>query len=284
LLAAPGAGVAPLPVDVAFPLIHGWGGEDGRLQGALELAGIPYAGSDVLGSAVGMDKAVAKRVLAAHGIPQVPWLEFTRAAYVAEPAAALRRVESELELPVFVKPANGGSSVGITRVTAADGLAAAFDEALAHDRKVVVERGVDAREIECAVLGNDRPEASGLGEIVPSGDFYDYAAKYVDDRSELKIPAPLDSATADALRGTALAAYRALGLCGFARVDFLLERNSGGFWLNEVNSLPGFTPISVFPKLWEAAGLSYPKLVERLVELALERSADEQKRQTKLER
>lgn len=281
LLASPGAAPAALAIDVAFPLIHGWGGEDGRLQGALELAGIPYAGSDVLGSAVGMDKAVAKRVLAAHGVAQVPWLEFSRTFFRADPAVALRRVQSDLGLPVFVKPANGGSSVGITRVASADGLQAAFDDALAHDRKLVVERGVDAREIECAVLGNDRPEASGLGEIIPCGEFYDYEAKYLDDRSRLEIPADLDPTSAEKIRETAVAAYRALGLCGFARVDFLLERNSGVAWLNEVNTLPGFTPISMFPKLWAAAGLSYPKLIERLIELALERARDERSRRTR---
>lgn len=271
LLTRPGAAPEPLPVDAVFPLVHGWGGEDGRLQGALELAGVAYVGAGVLGSALGMDKAVAKRVLTAHGVPVTPWVGFSRAEWEADPAAMRRRILDRLPLPVFVKPSNGGSSVGISRVDEAGALEPAVAEALAHDGKVVVERGVDAREIECAVLGNDSPQASGLGEIVPSSEFYDYAAKYLDGASQLIIPAELDEATTERLRAAAVAAFRALDLAGFARVDFLLDRGSGEFYLNEVNTLPGFTPISMFPKLWETAGLSYPRLIERLVALALDR-------------
>jgi D-alanine-D-alanine ligase len=187
----------------------------------------------------------------------------------------------ELTLPLFVKPANGGSSVGISRVDSAERLGPAIGEALEHDGKVVVEQGIDAREIECAVLGNDEPEASGLGEVVPSREFYDYAAKYLDGTSELIIPADLDAETADRIRRASIAAFRALDLAGFARVDFLLDRGTGRHYLNEVNTLPGFTPISMFPKLWENAGMAYPRLIERLVELAVERSRAARGRRTR---
>jgi D-alanine-D-alanine ligase len=282
LRSAPGAPLEPVALDVVFPLIHGWGGEDGRIQGALELAAIPYVGADVLGSAAGMDKAMAKKVFASGGLPQLPWLECDRADYIRDPDGACARVVAELGLPVFVKPANGGSSVGISRVAEAGRLAAALDEAWEHDRKVVVEKGLDAREIECAVLGNEEPRASGLGEIVPSGEFYDYAAKYLDGSSELIIPAQLDEDTAEKIRQAALEAFRALDLKGLARIDFLLDRRDGRFFLNEVNTLPGFTPISMFPKLWEAAGLAYPRLIERLVELARERWTGERRLRTQL--
>jgi D-alanine-D-alanine ligase len=266
-----GAGPAPVALDVAFPLIHGHGGEDGRLQGALDLIGLPYVGSGVLASAAGMDKAHARTLFEARGLPVCPWRVYRRGLYAADPAAVERDVAGELGFPVFVKPSNGGSSVGVSRVDGPTGLREALGLAFAHDREAVVEQGLDAREIECAVLGNDAPEASGLGEIVPSREFYDYAAKYLDGTSQLLIPAPLDGATTEAVRTLALAAYRALGLRGLARVDFLLERSSARIWLNEVNTLPGFTPISMFPKLWEHAGIGYGRLVERLVELALER-------------
>jgi D-alanine-D-alanine ligase len=282
LRTAPGGSVEPVALDVLFPLIHGWGGEDGRIQGALELAAVPYVGADVLGSAAGMDKAMAKRVFASRGLPQLPWLEYDRGSYERDPKGARDRVVAELGLPAFVKPANGGSSVGISRVSEAGRLAAAFEEAWLHDRKVVVEQGIDAREIECAVLGNEEPQASGLGEIVPSREFYDYAAKYLDGTSELIIPAQLDLATAERIRAASLEAFRALDLKGLARVDFLLDRRDDRFFLNEVNTLPGFTPISMFPKLWETAGLAYPRLIERLVELARERWTAERRLRTRL--
>ncbi|HXV76195.1 MAG TPA: D-alanine--D-alanine ligase family protein [Candidatus Polarisedimenticolaceae bacterium] len=270
----------PLAVDVVFPLVHGWGGEDGRLQGALDLAGLPCVGAGVLGSAVGMDKAVAKSLLERHGVPVTPWILATRARFARAPAAVVDQVLAALRPPLFVKPANGGSSVGITKVERPGGLADALEFAFAHDRRVLVERGIDAREIECAVLGNDEPEASGLGEIVPSREFYDYEAKYLDDASRLIIPAELDGAQGERLRRQAVEAYRALDLAGFARVDFLVERNGDRYFLNEVNTLPGFTPISMFPKLWDAAGLPFPRLIERLVSLALERATDESTRRT----
>ena len=262
----------PLGIDVLFPLVHGWGGEDGRLQGALDLSGVAYVGSGVLGSAVGMDKALAKHVLSAHGIPVAPWVLISRDAWLGDRASASREVARKLRFPVFVKPANGGSSVGISKVAQPAALESAIEHALRHDRRVVVEQGIDAREIECAVLGNSDPEASGLGEIVPSREFYDYEAKYHDDSSRLVIPAEIDPARGEEIRALALTTYRALDLAGFARVDFLVERGTGRPYLNEVNTLPGFTPISMFPKLWEAAGLAYPRLIERLVGLALERA------------
>jgi D-alanine-D-alanine ligase len=270
-----GASLA-LELDVIFPLIHGWGGEDGRLQGALELAAIPYVGAGVLGSAAGMDKVTAKLLFEARGLPVAPWLPFSR------DARAEQRMLAELGLPLFIKPANGGSSVGITRVAAEENLSAAIDEALACDSKGLAERALDAREIECAVLGNAEPQASALGEIIPAGEFYDYEAKYVDDSSELKIPAELDEESAARARELAVEAYRALDLCGFARVDFLLERPTGELFLNEVNTLPGFTPISMFPKLWEVSGLPYPRLIERLVELARERWSENRGLRTRL--
>jgi D-alanine-D-alanine ligase len=276
-----GAAPRPLPLDVVFSVMHGWGGEDGRVQGLLELAGIPYVGAGVLGSAVGMDKRVAKQVFEAHGLPVGPWLAIDRDAWTADPRAAREAVAAATAWPVFVKPANGGSSVGISKVKSGETLDAALEEAFRHDRTAVVEQGLEVREIEVAVLGNGSPEASVPGEIVPSNEFYDYAAKYLDNASTLRIPAPLDAATAQRARALAIEAFRALDLAGLARVDFFLEQESGRLFLNEVNTLPGFTPISMYPKLWEATGLAYPLLLERLIDLALERADDERRRATR---
>jgi D-alanine-D-alanine ligase len=262
-------GPARLAIDVIFPLIHGWGGEDGRLQGALELCGVPYVGAGVLGSSAGMDKVTSKILFTAHGLPVCAWDSTSRVEIATDAEGVGRRVAEGLGFPVFVKPSNGGSSLGVRRADGAESFLRALDHAAEFDDVVLIEEAVDAREIECAVLGNDAPEASGLGEIVPSGEFYDYAAKYLDDRSELKIPAPLEPEQTRRLREMAVRAFRALGLRGFARVDFLVRREGGEAFLNEVNTLPGFTPISMFPKLWDAAGLSYPRLIERLVRLAL---------------
>jgi D-alanine-D-alanine ligase len=270
-----GGDARSLPVDAVFPIVHGQGGEDGGFQGALETAGIPYVGTGVRGSAMAMDKIVTKEVARDDGIPVVPWVGFLADDWAADPAVWTTRIAEEIGFPAFVKPANGGSSVGVTRVDAPSGLTAALDEAFACDGKVLVEKGVDGREIECAVLGNLDPEASVLGEIAPSGEFYDYAAKYVDDASELHIPAALGEDQATAIRRTAVRIYRRLELAGFARVDFLLDRGDSIAYLNEINTLPGFTSISMFPKLWEATGLPGPRLVERLIDLALERHARE---------
>jgi D-alanine-D-alanine ligase len=276
----PGQAPRPLPLDVIFSVVHGWGGEDGRIQGALDLVGIPCVGPGVLGSAVGMDKQVSKSLFQERGLPVAPWIALLREDWQRDPAAAHRRV-SDLGWPVFTKPANGGSSVGISKVRAESELDAALAAAFAHDRKVVVEKGLDVREIECAVLGNEDPEVSVCGEIVPSGEFYDYAAKYQDGTSQLFIPAKLDPDLAQRIRALAIEAFKALELAGMARVDFFLERGTGRVFLNEVNTLPGFTPISMYPKLWEASGVSYGDLLARLIDLARRRAADEGRRRTR---
>lgn len=260
-----------VPVDVIFSVVHGWGGEDGRIQGLLELAGLPCVGAGVLGSAVGMDKQVAKALFQEKGLPVGPWRALRRGEWLADRPGEARRLLDALALPVFVKPANGGSSVGITKVKTAGDLPAALDTAFALDAKVVVEAGLAVREIECAVLGNEKPEASILGEIVPSGEFYDYAAKYEDGTSGLLIPAPLPPAVTASIRTLAVDAFRALDLAGMARVDFFVEKGTDRVLLNEVNTLPGFTPISMYPKLWEATGRTYRDLLTRLIELARER-------------
>jgi D-alanine-D-alanine ligase len=255
---------------VVFPLVHGPMGEDGTVQGLLELGGVPYIGAGVLASSLCMDKAAAKDVLAQRGLPQARWLS------AREPdvdAAFTDRVESELGLPVFVKPANLGSSVGITKAHDRKELTAALAEALRYDEYVVVEEAINGREIEVAVLGNESPHASVPGEIVPSHEFYDFDDKYIDGASELLVPAPLSADAADEVRALAIAAYKALRVDGMARVDFFYDEDGRGFLVNELNTIPGFTPISMYPKLWEASGLSYPELVDELVRLAKQRHA-----------
>jgi D-alanine-D-alanine ligase len=253
--------------DLYFPVLHGTFGEDGTIQGLLELAAAPYVGAGVAASAAGMDKELMKALFAAAGLPQVPYRVLTDPA--AGPAAA-----EELGYPVFVKPANLGSSVGVSKVHDAGELPAALDLAFAYDRKVLIEKGLPVREIELSVLGNDAPEASIPGEIVPDREFYDYDSKYAgDSRTQLHIPAPLDEATVAELQALACRAFRALDAAGYARVDFFLERETGRPLLNEVNTIPGFTSISMFPKLWEASGLPYEELLDRLVGLGLERHA-----------
>lgn len=259
-------------LDVVFPIIHGRGGEDGSLQGLLELADVPYVGSGVLSSALQMDKDVAKRLLAAAGLPVTPWVTFSASALARlGPRGAAERAEAELGLPAFAKPANSGSSVGISKAETVAELASAIAFAQRYDRKVLVEAAVDAREIEVAVLGNDEPEASVCGEIRSHRSFYDYEAKYHDDSTELFIPAELEPGESEQLRAMAIAAFRALDGEGMARVDFLFDRTTRRAYVNELNSLPGFTSVSMYPKLWEATGLAYPKLLDRLIELALER-------------
>ena len=270
---APGAA----PIDVFFPVLHGTYGEDGTVQGLLEMAGLPYVGSGVLGSAIGMDKDVAKRLLRDAGLLVADyWVVHARQWALPGAAAVLQAAVAErLGWPCFVKPANAGSSVGVHKVKSAAELAPAVTDALRYDRKVLVERAVpQAREIEVAVLGNDAPEASVPGEVVPNAEFYSYQAKYVDaDGARLVIPAALTAEQTAEVRALAVSAFQALELSGMARVDFLMERSSGTLYLNEVNTIPGFTKISMYPKMWEHSGLGYRDLVSRLIELALERHA-----------
>jgi D-alanine-D-alanine ligase len=256
--------------------VHGSGGEDGSLQGFLELAGIPYVGAGVLGSALQMDKEVSKRLLDAAGIPVVPWAVVKAHELAASPKAVVERVLRAIGLPCFVKPANSGSSVGIHKAKTAEGLLDALKDAVRYDTKLLVEQAVNAREIEVAVLGNDAPEASVPGEIRPSAEWYDYEAKYVDERTELIVPARLEDEQVAEVQRLALEAFRVLEGAGLARVDFFLDRDSGRFYLNELNSLPGFTEVSMYPRLWQASGLSYPALLDRLIELALERGRTRQ--------
>jgi D-alanine-D-alanine ligase len=263
--------------DVVFPVLHGTYGEDGTIQGLLELADLPYVGAGVLGSSVGMDKDVMKRLLRDAGLPIVDYWALRSnsiESFIGDHSASL-------PYPVFVKPANLGSSVGITKVHNAGELPAALAAAAQFDRKIVVERGVDAREIEVAVLGNDNPEVSIPGEVVPAREFYDYQAKYISDDSKILIPAPLTEAQANEARELGRKVFQVLECSGLGRVDLFLEKSTGKYFVNEINTLPGFTSISQYPKLWAASGLPYPKLLDRLVELAFERHAEKKKLRTK---
>ncbi len=271
-------------IDVIFPIIHGRGGEDGALQGLLQLAGIAYVGSGVLSSAMQMDKDVAKRLLAAEGLPVAPWLAFRGDDLLPERIPDTARLGLErLGAPLYVKPANSGSSVGIRRVEDFDSLVAAIEDARRYDTKVLIEQAIDAREIEVAVLGNDSPQASLPGEIRPKSSFYDYEAKYLDDSTELIIPADLSQARSDEIRELAVRAFRTLDGAGMARVDFLMRRDDDALFINELNSLPGFTDVSMFPRLWEATGLCYTELLDRLIELARERHEQTSALQTRFE-
>ena len=267
------------PVDVVFPIVHGTYGEDGTIQGLFELANLPYVGAGVLGSAVGMDKDVMKRMLRDAGLPIVQYWTVQK----AELDSFLRAEITRLPYPVFVKPANLGSSVGITKARSPEELPAALQTAAQYDRKIVVEQGVDAREIEISVLGNNDPTASVPGEIIPSREFYDYDAKYVDDNSRLLIPAPLDDAQVREARHLAISAFKVLECSGMARVDLFLERPTGKFYVNEINTLPGFTSISMYPKMWDASGIPYQQLIDKLITLAIERHAQKNKLRTKYE-
>lgn len=279
----PGTREAGIPVlDVVFPVLHGPYGEDGTMQGLLELANLPYVGSGVLGSALGMDKAAMKAIFRDAGLPTVSALVVLRREWEADPEGMAAQVAQEIGYPCFVKPANMGSSVGISKVHQPGELAEAMAMACAYDRKVLIEVAVEAREIECSVLGNDAPIASILGEIVPKREFYDYTAKYGDEDTELIIPAPLPPETTAAIREMALRAFCALDCAGMARVDFFLDKQTGQVYVNELNTIPGFTPISMYPKLWAASGIPYPELIDRLIELALERFADKQRTRTSI--
>jgi D-alanine-D-alanine ligase len=262
---------ASVSVDIVFPAVHGTYCEDGTLQGLLELAMVPFVGADTLGSAVGMDKDVAKRLLRDAGIPVVPWLTVTRKDWERERDRVLSDAGG-LGLPLFVKPARAGSSVGVKKVKASADCAAAADFAFRYDDKILMEKGIDAREIECAVLGNGDPRASVLGEVVPAHEFYSYESKYIDPNgAKLSMPAKVDEKTADTIRRDAVRGYLALCCSGMARVDFFLDRTGSGYYLNEINTLPGFTSISMYPKLWECSGLSYRALLDELIDLAMER-------------
>jgi D-alanine-D-alanine ligase len=261
-------------IDVVFPVLHGPFGEDGTLQGMLEMADLAYVGAGVTGSAVGMDKAVFKEVMRAIGIPTVASLLVLRSEIEKDMQDVLARAEAVAPYPLFVKPANLGSSVGISKCSSRSDLSEGLMEAAAFDRRMLVERGVDTREIEVSVLGNDDARASVPGEILPSREFYSYESKYVDGTSGLVIPAPLPAETSEKIREMAVTAYKAIDCAGMARVDFFVEKTTGEIYLNELNTIPGFTSISMYPKLWEATGLSYPQLVDRLVELALKRKSE----------
>lgn len=262
-------------LDVIFPVLHGPYGEDGTIQGLLELADRAYVGCGVLASSLAMDKIASKQIFLALGLPVTPFRAATRATWEAAPQSVITDIEAHLRYPVFVKPANLGSSIGINKACDSAELRAALDDAARYDRRLLVEQAVaQAREIECSVLGNDEPIVSVPGEIVPSNTFYDYAAKYLDGRSELLIPAPISPELAAQARKLALQAFTALDGAGLARVDFLLEGPTGRLYLSEVNTMPGFTSISMYPRLWEASGISYPELCDRLIELALARHTD----------
>ena len=277
-------GPSAIDVDIIFPVLHGTFGEDGTIQGLLELADIAYVGSGVLGSAAGMDKDIMKRLFRDAGLALVKHATVLRSQWEQEPKKVKKLIESKLKYPVFVKPANLGSSVGISKVHDSSELAAGMNEAAKFDRKIVVEQGVGgkkrkAREIECAILGNDSPKASICGEIVPAAEFYDYNAKYIDEGSELLIPAKLTKAQQKQVQEMAIKAFQACDCSGLARVDFLMDPVTGKFYINEVNTMPGFTSISMYPKLWGATGIPYTELITRLIELGLERHEDRKRNQ-----
>jgi D-alanine-D-alanine ligase len=273
----------PIEVDVIFPVLHGTFGEDGTIQGLLELADMAYVGAGVLGSAAGMDKDIMKRLFKSAGLPIVKHVTLLRTAWEKDPIQARKLIEKELRYPVFVKPANLGSSVGISKVHDRGELDGAMYEAAKYDRKIVIEQGVGggkrgkAREIECSVLGNDDPQASVPGEIVPATEFYDYNAKYVHEGSRLIIPARLPRKKQKEVRQMAIAAFKAIDCSGLGRVDFLLDPSTEKLYVNEINTMPGFTSISMYPKLWHATGLGYPELIDRLIQLGIERHAEKKR-------
>lgn len=268
-------------LDVIFPVLHGPYGEDGTVQGLLELANLPYVGAGVVGSAVGMDKAIFKHVMAANGLPVLPWLLVTSREWRERPSAVLDAVEAKVTYPVFTKPANLGSSVGISKCASRRELEAGMAEAARYDRRIIIEQGIDARELEVSVLGNDAPVASVVGEIKPRRAFYDYVAKYLaapgsEDDSELIIPAELTPQQAADVQTLAVRAYRAIDCAGLGRVDLLLHKATGELFINEINTIPGFTQISMYPKLWEASGVPYSELLDRLIALAIERHEEKE--------
>ncbi len=262
---------------VIFPVLHGTYGEDGTVQGLLEMANVPYVGAGVLASSAGMDKVIMKKIFAYSGLPQVDFLSFTRKEIENNPDRVILEIEEELGYPCFIKPANLGSSVGISKASRRVDVLKALQKAAQYDRKVIVEQGVNARELEISVLGNDDPRASAIGEIVPCNEYYDYKAKYIDDRSELIIPAKITAEQESLLKEIALKAYKALDCSGLARIDFFLTKDTNKILINEINTMPGFTNISMYPKLWEYTGIPMQELVVRLVELALERHREKER-------
>jgi D-alanine-D-alanine ligase len=269
-------------IDVIFPVLHGTYGEDGALQGLLEMANVPYVGCGVLGSALGMDKEKMKLIFQAVGLPVAAYLVYRRNQWERSPEFILDAVEQQLGFPCFVKPVNLGSSVGINKARDRIELEHAINVAAEYDRKIIIERGLNCREVECAVLGNDEPLASVVGEVISSNEFYDYRAKYIDGKSQVIIPADIARETAEEVQRQAVQAFIALELSGLARVDFFIEKETEQVYINEVNTMPGFTTISMYPKLWEASGLPYAQLMDRLIELAVERHSDRQRNRTSL--
>lgn len=261
-------------LDVVIPILHGTYGEDGTVQGLLELANVPYVGAGVLGSALGMDKVLMKTVLAQHGLPQARFWHCLRGDWEKDPGAVIAEVEEKLGYPCFIKPANLGSSVGITKSRNREELARGIDTAALYDRKIIFEEFVDAREVEVSVLGNDDPAASVPGEIVPHNEFYDYQSKYVDGLSHLIIPADIPPDTVTRLQDLAVSVFKALDCAGLGRVDFFIRKGDGEVLVNEINTIPGFTKFSMYPKLWEASGIPYSRLLDRLIDLAIERHRD----------
>ena len=264
------------PLDVIFPIVHGTFGEDGTVQGLLEMADLPYVGAGVLGSALGMDKIMAKRVYRDAGLPCARFVAIARREWTEQSEAIQQQIARTLGFPCFVKPSNGGSSVGVSKVRSTGELGPAIETALRLDRKALVEEAILGRELECSVLGNATPLASAVGEIVPAREFYDYEAKYHDDRTQLIVPAPVPDGIADQLRELACQAFIAIDGSGMARVDFFLRALDNQLFINEINTIPGFTQMSMYPKMWEAAGLSYSALLDRLIQLGLERHREQQ--------
>jgi D-alanine-D-alanine ligase len=278
----PVTGPSPIgSLDVLFPVLHGTYGEDGTVQGLFELAAIPYAGAGVLGSALGMDKAVQKTLWRGLGLPVVDFMSVTRRAFELDPSRTIERIEQALAYPMFTKPANLGSSVGVSKATSRSELEHGLQVASRYDAKLLIEYGVDARELEVGVLGNDEPATSVVGEIVPGGEFYDYRAKYLDTGSQAIIPADIPPEIAREVQQLAVRAFQAIDSKGLARVDFFLERRTDRLYINEINTMPGFTEISMYPKLWEASGLPFAELVTRIAELGLERFTDRARNQTR---
>lgn len=264
-------GIEKIHIDVVFPVLHGKNGEDGTIQGFLQVAGIPFVGCDALSSACCMDKEITNTLADAAGIPQAKWLGYTKYEYDKASEEYIKKAEDYLGFPIFVKPANAGSSVGVTKAVDVDSLKKAIDKAFNEDSKIVLEEGVDGMEVECAVLGNEEPIASICGEIVPCNDFYDYEAKYINPSSELHIPARLPQEKIDEVRAAACNAYKAFGCSGLARVDFFVRHSDGKVMLNEPNTIPGFTSISMYPKMFAASGIPYSELIDRLLTLAMEK-------------